>query len=181
MGFLKKLFGTKEQDYKELVPYIFQEAFNLLTEFCIEQADNGKSSDTVEIGTSASALVAASYFTNKVTLQRNKAVNREKLAEEVIDTSNRFFDYVSGSLAKVAEREMGRKIDLNDWMHPVTEKQQDKVGRYIPALVNTIKKISSGGSGFDITIAVTEDLFGEEEADLIFHHKVITFFQTVKI
>jgi len=179
MGLFKNIFGRKEPEYKMLIPY-FQEAFNFLTEFCIEQADNNNSSSSVEIGTSASALVAASYFVNTVALQKHSNANRELLSEEVIDISNSFFDYISGALAKVAEREMGKKINVDGWLYPVTEKQQNKVGRYIPAIITTLKKMSSGGAGFDITIAVTEDMFGKEEPDPIFHSQLISFIPTVK-
>lgn len=179
MGILKNIFGKKEPEYKKLIPS-FQEAFDLLTEFSIEQVDENNSSNSVEIGTSASALVAASYFTNAVILHKKINCNREQLAEEIVDISNSFFYYISGVIAKVAEREMGRKINLDEWLYPVTEKQQDKVGRYIPATIKTLKKINSGGSGFDITSAVTEDLFGQEKVDLIFHAKLIRFISTIR-
>ena len=178
MGLFKNIFKKKDPEYKMLIPY-FQEAFNLLTEFCIEQTDSNNTSNSVEIGTSASALVAASYFVNTVTSQNRSNTNKDQLAEGVIDISNSFFDYISGALAKVAEREMGKKINIEGWLYPVTEKQQDKVGRYIPAIITSLKKMSSGGAGFDITIAVTEDMFGKEEPDLIFHNKLISFIPTV--
>jgi hypothetical protein len=183
MGLFKNFFGKKEPKYKILIPY-FQEAFNLLIEFCIEQTANNNSSNSVEIGTSASALVAASYFVNTVGLQNLSSPEREQLTENILDISNSFFDYTSGALAKVAEREMGRKIDIENlegWLYPVTEKQQNKVGRYILAIINSLKKNSSGGAGFDITIAVTEDMFGKAEPDLIFHLKLISFIHTVGI
>lgn len=179
MGLFKNIFGAREPDYKKLKPF-FEEAFNLLTNFSIEQIDNNNSSDTVKIGTSASAIVAAAYFVNIVMIKNQNSANREQIANEVIDTSNIFFDYISVALARIAEREMGRKINIDEWLEPVSEIQQDKVGKYITEIVKSYKKISERMSGFDITSAVTEDLFGQEAVDIIFHTKLINLISRVK-
>ncbi len=183
MGFINKILGkqpyTQESEYRKLIP-LFQESFNLLIEFSMGRINDKHNPDSVEIGTSASAIVAAAYFVNSVAINNQQNINREKIANEIIETSNRFFDYVSGALAKNAEREIGKKIDMNDWMLQVTELQQDKVGKYIGATINTFVKRQSGKSGFDITIAIMEDLFGKIDPDLIFHEKLISFMSQIK-
>lgn len=184
MSFLKKIFGkqerTQEPDYKKLIPY-FQESFNLLIDFSVEQISDNNNPDSVEIGTSASAMVAAAYFVNSIVLRNRQSINRETMADEIIEKSNDFFDYISGALSKNAEREMGKRIDMDEWLATVTELQQDKVGKYIPALVNTFKKMESGGVGFDITIAIMEDLFGSSEPDIILHTKLISLLTQIKL
>ena len=102
--------------------------------------------------------------------------------ENKTDSANEFIDYVierktiKDLLASVKD---GRYKEQK--MRVVSQIQQNKVGRYITAIINTLKKINSGSIGFDITIAVTEDLFGKEELDLLFHSKLISFIPTIKL
>ena len=177
MGILDIFFGEKDSEYKELIPY-FQEVFNLLIEYCIKQIDEGKKADSVTIGTSASALIAASYFVNTVRVNQDNT----EIQDHVVEVSNQFFDYISGILAKIAQKEMGKKINMDQWLYPVTEIQQDKVGKYILAIINSLKKISSGQSGYDISNVLTEDIFGKETVvDPLFHLKIIHLIYKVKL
>lgn len=183
MGLWQSIFKKKSitPKYTALIPF-FEEAFSVLSEHCDDKNVEYKNSDTATIGTSASAIVAASYFVNSVLSQNNKKFNREKLANEVVETSNIFFNYISKILAEFVEADSGNKVDLNNWLEPVSEVQRQKTALYIKSITSSINKIKKGGSGFDITTMLYSDIFeNEEDVDLIFHHKLITLILSIKI
>lgn len=173
-GFGKK----KDLPFKFLVPY-FEEICEALIEFNIsDYIDDDSRCGLVEIFTSASALVSASYHV-KFYIACGGKIDK-KTNQELAGIIIPFFDFINDLTIKTAEKETGKKYNKENWFDNVGRIQEEKFRKYAEAILKTYNKGRSS-AGVDITYAVTEDCFKKEIFDMRLAAKLLTTTYSVSV
>jgi len=172
-GFGKK----KDLPFKFLIPY-FEETCEVLVDFNLSDfIEDDSRCNLVEIFTSASAFVSASYHVRFYIAYGGKI--DKKINKELAGIIVPFFDFINDLTIKTAEKETGKKYNKKSWFDNVGKIQEEKFKKYAEAILKTYQQ-GRGSTGADITRAVTEDCFKKEIFDMILAAKLLTITYTVK-
>ena len=155
----------KEASHAFMVPY-FDEVMKILVEFNVsESLEDEDRRDLVELMTSASALITASYHM-KYYMAYNGNIDKQ-IGVEIGSNIINFYNLISQVTLKVAEEETGRRFDKHNWEENITRIQTEKMKKYAQAILKTIEKGRGAATGIDISDAITEDLYGAKVQDLM--------------
>jgi len=162
-NFTKK---KEEISFKFLVPF-FEEVSGVLVEYNTSDSveDDERCCSLVEIFTTSSALVAASYHV-KIYMACNGNIDK-KTNTEVAGVINPFFVFISELCIKTAEKETGLTFNKQDMLENLKRIQGEKIRKYAQSILKTIEKGRGVTAGVDITHAVTEDLYKKEIFDMM--------------
>lgn len=172
------IFKNKKDknDAFSLLTRHYEAADSLFVDFVQDEVNNnGRETNTIKIRTSASALVAAIYFTRRVPIKNGEVLASQKSKDTLLEIVP-FFDYISSSLwsylGNQGHFDMS-ETTLDEFSSKLFQLQQQKLLKYSESIVRMIDSGNRNSFGHDLTANITRDLFGEEVNDLMFRVVIV--------